>query len=810
MNGQRQLKHRKTTSPAKEKSRFSREFELKSKAFGAPLLPIVLLITYFINEIVYKLATKEPLSSPYTAYYFFLAVPFALFITVICSFFKKSKINFVILLVINVFFSLYFSTQLIYSKFFGYLMTFTDVGNAEQVFNKDFIVSIFKGIFTNFFYILIFFIPTALVIIFRKSFLRPVKTTFAAKIVLAALALLVQSVTVGALLGHKMSEDDVGDKYFYKESYLQDMVCDRFGMLTTARLDLKYTFGAVPADSDNDNPAYVPGTQPDYSSGSVSEPEENEVLHDTASPEYDKIDYDVSPILVDEAKYTEITQKGTKLETAVENLELYSVKDGSNITLHAFLLLKNGTHQKVEVEIPEGYKGDVSTLGFKYAFNVIDKNTIEYGYNVMDAINFNELIANESNKSIKEMHEYFASVPATKKNKYTGLFEGKNIVTLCCESFSHVVIDKERTPTLYKMYTEGFVFENFYVTEWAASTGGGEFSMNTGLAALRSAALGGHCMEVSARKGTYLPFTLGNIMKQYGYTAKSFHNNDNNMYEREKAHALWGYDYSWINHGLEVPKLSGFESDNDMIINSFDSYKDSTPFVANYMTISGHGAYNMGWNTIAKRNKHLVENLDYCDPIKVYLAQSMELEYAVASLLQMLEEEGIADDTVIIMAPDHWPYTLVPDYGVSKSELDKLYGQTTDNIFEVFRNALIIYSPSMERPVHVTKPCSSYDILPTVLNLMGAEYDSRLLAGTDILSDSPALAMTNCNQSWISDYGKYNLANGKFTLFDENNPAPEDHVKTNRNILKKRIEYSQKIIINDYYKVLYQEIGLYK
>lgn len=797
------MKHRK-------KSSLSREFELKYKAFGAPLLPIVLLITYFINEIVYKLATKEPLASPYTAYYFFFAIPFALIITALCTFFKNSKINFVILLIINVFLSLYFSTQLVYSKFFGYLMTFTDVGNAEQVFNKDFIVNIFKGIFANFFYILIFFIPVALVIIFKKSFLRPVKTTLAAKIVLVALALLIQSVTVGVMLGHKASEDDLGDKYFYEESYLQDMVCDRFGMLTTARLDLKYTFGAVPAESGDDGPIYVPGSQPDYSSGSVAEPEENEVLHDTITPEYDKIDYDVSPILIEEAQYNEVVGKGEKLECSVENLELYSVKDGTNISYHAFLALSDGTHQKVVVELPEGYKGDASTLTFKYAFNVIDKNTLEYGYNVMDAIDFDKLIANESSKAIKEMHEYFASLPATKKNKYTGLFEGKNIVTLCCESFSHVIIDKERTPTLYKMYTEGFVFENFYVTEWAASTGGGEFSMNTGLAALRSASLGGHCMEVSAKKGTYLPFTLGNIMKQYGYTAKSFHNNDNNMYEREKAHAAWGYDYSWINHGLDMTTLSGFESDNDMVIASFDSYKDSTPFVANYMTISGHGAYNMGWNTIAKRNKHLVENLDFCEPIKVYLAQSMELEYAVTTLLEKLEEEGIANDTVIIMAPDHWPYTLVPNTGVSKAQLDKLYGQTTDTIFEQFRNALIIYSPSMERPVRVTKPCSSYDILPTVLNLMGAEYDSRLLAGTDILSDSPALAMTSSNQSWISDYGKYNLANGKFTLFDENNPAPEDHVKNNRNILKKRIEYSQKIIINDYYKALYKAIGLYK
>ena len=233
----------------KKKSNHIREFELKNRAFGALLLPIALILTYFLNEIIYKVATKEPLVYPYTAYFFFLAIPFALVITAVSTFFKSSKVNFVILLIINVFISLYFSTQLIYSKFFGYLMTFTDVGNAEQVFNKDFIVNIFKGIFTNILYLVVFFIPVILIIVFRKSILRPVKTTLAAKIVLVALALLVQSITVGALLGHKASKEDVGDKYFYKESYLQDMVCDRFGILTTARLDLKYTFGAVKKQS---------------------------------------------------------------------------------------------------------------------------------------------------------------------------------------------------------------------------------------------------------------------------------------------------------------------------------------------------------------------------------------------------------------------------------------------------------------------------------------------------------------------------------------------------------------------------------
>lgn len=788
----------------KKKSYRSRELDLKNKAFGAPLIPIMLILTFFINEVVFKLATDTPLSSPYTAYSFFFTIPFALVIFILSTFFKSTLVNCIIACVLSGALSLCFCIQLIYSKFFGYLMTLTDLGNAGQAmqFMKNIIISIFKNIHL----IIIFFLPLILLIIFRKKFLKLVKTTFAAKIVLFAVALLIQSITVGVLSNHKLNEYDEGDMYFYKHSYMQEVVAERFGVLTMSRLDVSYFLGEAPngnSDGNSQNNVEIP----DYSSD-VSLPQENEVFYDTPNPQYNPIDYEVTPIKISQEDYQAIVSNAQKLQTASENIELYSVKDGKNIVYYAYNILDDGSKQKVNVVIPENYNGNVSTLNYQYAFNVIDKNKIDYGYNIMTAIDFEKLIANESNKNIKEMHEYFSSLPASKKNKYTGIFKNKNIVTFCCESFSHVIIDKERTPTLYKMYTEGFVFENFYVTEWAASTGGGEFSMNTGLAALRSAALKGHCMEVSSKKGTYLPFTLGNIMKQYGYTAKSFHNNGYNMYEREKAHALWGYDYSWINHGLEMPKISGFASDNDMVINSMDSYISSTPFVANYMTISGHGAYNVGWNTIARRNKALVQDLDFCDPIKVYLAQSMELEYAAASLLERLEKEGIADDTVIIMAPDHWPYTLVPDYGVSKAQLDKLYGTTTDNIFEVFKNALIIYSPSMTEPVHVTKPCSSYDILPTVLNLMGAEYDSRLLAGTDILSDSPALAMTSSNQSWISDLGRFNLANGKFTPISEDTVIPENYVKDTRNKLKKKIEYSQKIILHDYYRALYKEIGL--
>ena len=62
----------------------------------------------------------------------------------------------------------------------------------------------------------------------------------------------------------------------------------------------------------------------------------------------------------------------------------------------------------------------------------------------------------------------------------------------------------------------------------------------------------------------------------------------------------------------------------------------------------------------------------------------------------------------------------------------------------------------MEEPVVVDKPCCQVDILPTVSNLLGLEYDSRMLDGSDILSDSEGLVVFT-SRCWMTDRGFYNL-----------------------------------------------------
>lgn len=69
----------------------------------------------------------------------------------------------------------------------------------------------------------------------------------------------------------------------------------------------------------------------------------------------------------------------------------------------------------------------------------------------------------------------------------------------------------------------------------------------------------------------------------------------------------------------------------------------------------------------------------------------------------------------------------------------------------------------MKKPVKVDTYCSSLDILPTLSNMLGLEYDSRMLAGTDVFGNKEPFVVF-ADRSWISQNGKYNASTGEYTV----------------------------------------------
>lgn len=408
---------------------------------------------------------------------------------------------------------------------------------------------------------------------------------------------------------------------------------------------------------------------------------------------------------------------------------------------------------------------------------------IDNSPNVLN-IDFEALAAGRDSQILAQMDQYFASVEATEKNEYTGMFEGYNLIVITAESFSRFVPDPELTPTLYKMMTEGFYLKNFYNPIWSVSTFDGEYVVLTSL---------------YPKDGVWSLYHMASREQAFSYptllpdyASYAFHNHTFDYYSRDVSHPAMGYDYYALGRGLDVTP-SWPESDLEMMELSVDKWIDQEPFNVYYLTVSGHAAYTRIGNAMVTKNWHRVEDLPMSEEAKGYIACNLELEDAMTYLLERLRDAGIADRTLIVLSADHYPY------GLSDASLNEFAGENLDHQFELYRSTGIIYADGME-PVEVNKYVANIDLMPTIYNLMGVPYDSRLLMGRDMLSDSPGLVLFN-DLSWISEYGRYTSSTGTFEVHAPYDPEsiPEGYITTINDIVHNRFYFSRLILDEDYY-----------
>lgn len=409
-------------------------------------------------------------------------------------------------------------------------------------------------------------------------------------------------------------------------------------------------------------------------------------------------------------------------------------------------------------------------------------------YNVIESIDFTALADSTDSDILKATDEYLSNAAPTRKNNYTGLLKDYNLITICAESFCPWFISEELTPTLYKLSHTGILFENYYGTFQSVTTNG-EYTMCMGLYPDMSRTKTDSSFNVAGTN--YLPFCLGNALKGMGYQAWGYHDYIGDFYNRNITHANMGYTFKAADSGLAM-KIDWPSSDLEMMEASIDDYINSgEPFHAYYMTFSGHYQYNWD-NAMSAKNRDAVKDLPYSEPVKAYIACNLELEYALEYLMQRLEEAGVADKTCIVLTNDHYPY------GLTEDEYNELAGQTLDTTFEKYRNSFICYVPGLSENIVVDEYCSTADILPTLLNLFGVDYDSRLLAGTDALSSGLHVAVLS-DKSFLTKTFRYDAGTETVIPADESITVSDGLVKTYRLYVDSRFQLSGNILNSDYY-----------
>ena len=409
---------------------------------------------------------------------------------------------------------------------------------------------------------------------------------------------------------------------------------------------------------------------------------------------------------------------------------------------------------------------------------------IVYKDNVLD-IDFEAKKSNK--KAIQQINDFISKQEPTSQNQYTGMFKGKNLIFILAEGFNEIAVDETRTPTLYKLVNEGFVFNNFY-SPVHLSTTGGEFQATTGLIPTQES------LTLWKKEKPTIAYGLGNAFSKIGYRTQAYHNWTYSYYKRQVTMKTLGFNnYLGCGNGLEKEMNCGWlPYDTDMINVTTPKYlgQDGN-FMTYYVTVSGHSPYNSG-SRPARRYINEVTG-DYSYAVKCYLASQMELDRSIEQLIKNLEESGELEDTVIALVGDHYPYTL------SANEINEVSTYKKDGVIEVNKSNFIVWNSEITEPIIVDKLGSQIDVLPTLLNLFGIEYDSRLILGKDILSNGECLAIFS-NYSWVSDYGTY-YANKKQFVPKEGITLEnqEEYVKAIKNRVSNYYSISKLIMDNNYY-----------
>ena len=382
-------------------------------------------------------------------------------------------------------------------------------------------------------------------------------------------------------------------------------------------------------------------------------------------------------------------------------------------------------------------------------------------------------------------------------NEYTGLFKGKNLILVLCESLSTIAIDEELTPTLYMMKTQGINFNNHYAPVYQSATADSEFiSLTSQIPSIDNGPLAYDFYENT------FPNALPQLFREIGYSANSFHSFKKEFYNRETLHYTYGftYLYDWVDLNLE--KRSEFVEaynwihDRELFLKGLEATNEnaSEPFFDFFISVSGHVPYVREryeleydlWQTIVLHGeageKYSIEAL-------CYLAAQKTLDSGLEALIKELTNTGQLENTVIAIYGDHYPY------GLTKSATKELFTDL-NNDFEIYKVPFIIWSPDMEGGQIINKVTSTYDIMPTLCNLFDINLDGHLITGRDALSDKDGLVIFE-DRSWLNDRAYYNATKGTTIKLDPS--ITDEEIDEINNQVFEEIQISQNILTSNYF-----------
>ena len=481
-----------------------------------------------------------------------------------------------------------------------------------------------------------------------------------------------------------------------------------------------------------------------------------------------------------------ITFMQNKLQT-VSNMNLYNNPSVPSISVKQFGITNFGILDVKNYFVPsEDSHEDI----------LIDESKNKETSRSKDDTKWKDLINRESDVTMNTLNKYFISNDGSDFNDYTGYFKDKNLIVIMLESVNDIIINKEDYPNFYKMYSEGWHWENNYSPRNSCSTGNNEMS---GMISLYS--IYNTCTANNFKNNTYYESIFG-LFNRSNYNTFSAHDYIAHYYDRNTIHTNMGSMKYYDVEDLGISYSSQYKnwaSDEDFMTKILDVIKnnDSDNFMAWLTTVSSHQPYYYS-STEGDKYLDLYKDLDLRIDLKRYKSKLKILDNALGILLDGLESQGILDDTVIVMYGDHYPY------GLSTSTINTVLDYDTSVDFESERVPFVIYNSKLESKTF--KEYTSYiNLLPTIANLFGIDYDPRLYVGSDILSDDYKSLVVFADGSWKNEVAYYNASKGTVEYFGDKVYTLEEVQEINQRVDTK-MKMSNLAIKNNYFNYLYSNL----
>lgn len=420
-----------------------------------------------------------------------------------------------------------------------------------------------------------------------------------------------------------------------------------------------------------------------------------------------------------------------------------------------------------------------------------------------------------SDKALKTFNDYYSEGSVVPTNKYTNIFEGKNILTIHLESIQAFTMDlkfngQEVTPNLNKLANTGLNFSNFYSQVSVGTSSDSEFTLNTSLLPVSNGTV-----FVNYWNREYVSIPL--LLKEKGYYTFSMHGNTGDYWNRNLMHKQLGYDKFYSKSSYDIDEVIGLGiSDKSFFKQSTEKIKEiaarGEPFYGTLIMLTNHTPFDE-IDKYGEFDLSTTVNIDGIDVVRNnldntklgnYLRSVHYADEALGEFIEMLDKEGLLENTVIVLYGDHdarlskkeyinfYNYDPYTDTYLTKN--DENYKPVSYYDYELLRRVpFIIWTKGNKHVEKIDKVMGMYDVMPTLGNMFN--FYNKYQLGHDIFSvDENIVIFPNGN--FLTDKIYYNSQKDEGQWLNDA-LAGENYISENKEYTQKTLEVSNALIMYD-------------